>query len=80
MVSITLSIPKEVRELMNRFPEINWSGLVRSSIEKKIKQLSWKEDMLKKLKNEEAFSEWAVDAQRKSREFRLKELKKKGLL
>ena len=33
MVSITLSVPEDVRHKMDMFPEINWSGFVRKSIE-----------------------------------------------
>ncbi|MFH1849355.1 MAG: hypothetical protein ABH879_04155 [archaeon] len=65
MVSVTLSIPKETKELMNRFPEINWSGFIRTSIEKKAKQLSWKEEMLEKLNQDREFEDWAVDMGRK---------------
>jgi len=53
MVSVTLSIPPKTKELMNKFSEINWSGFIRKSIEEKTKQLSWKEEMLGKLKREE---------------------------
>lgn len=80
MVSITLSVSQKTKELMNKFSEINWSGFIRKSIEGKVKQLSWKEEMLKKLKEEEAVNEWAVKTLRKSRNGRVKELKKKGLL
>ena len=80
MVSVTLSISKETRELMKKFSEINWSAFIRKSVERKVKQLSWKEEMLKRLKQDEAFSEWAVRAQRESRKNRLEELKKKGLI
>ena len=80
MVSVTLSISEETRALMKKFSEINWSAFIRQSIEKKVKKLSWKEEMLKKLNQEESFSEWAVEAQRESRRNRLDELKKKGLI
>ena len=80
MVSVTLSVPEETKELMNRFPEINWSGFIRKSIIEKAKELSWKEEMLKKLKKEEAFDNWAVETLRKSRTQRVEELKKKGLI
>jgi len=80
MVSVTLSVSKETRALMKKFSEINWSAFIRKSIENKVKNLSWREEMLKKLEQEESFSEWAVKAQRKSRENRLEELKKKGLI
>lgn len=80
MVSITLSVPAEVREKMKRFPEINWSGFVRKAIEEKAKELSWKEKMLKKLKEEQEITEWSLRLQRASRKGRFKELKKKGLI
>lgn len=35
MVSITLSVPAEVKQKMDSFPEMNWSGFVRQSITKK---------------------------------------------
>ncbi|MBS3060928.1 MAG: hypothetical protein J4432_05495 [DPANN group archaeon] len=78
MVSITVSVPVHTKELMNKFSEINWSGFVRKCIEQKADQLSWKDDMLKRLKKEEEFSEWAVETLKISRKGRL--LKKKGLI
>ena len=80
MVSVTLSIPKETKERMKHFPEVNWSGFVRVSIEQKVKQLSWKEEMLEKLKQEKEFTEWAVKLGRKAKKGRFKELKRKGLV
>ena len=82
MVSVTLSIPQETKELMNKFPEMNWSGFIRSCIEEKTRKLSWREEMLKKLKADEraGMIDWPVDRLSKSREERLRELKKKGLL
>ena len=71
MVSITLSVPEETRALMKHFTEINWSGFVRASIEQKVKQLSWRQEMLDKLKGEEAFTEWAVSLGRKAKKGRL---------
>ena len=80
MVSVTLSVSKEIRELMNKFSEINWSAFVRKSIEAKVKELSWKEEMIQKLKQEESFTNWAVEKQREMRQNRLSDLKKKGLI
>ena len=80
MVSVTLSVPPETKELMNRFSEINWSGLVRKSIEQKAKQLAWKEDMLKKLKQDSTFEDWAVEMGRKVNAGIAKRLKKEKLL
>ncbi len=70
MVSITLSVPEEVREQMKKFPEINWSGFVRASIETKIKKLAWKEEMLKRLEQEDesGFTGWTIEMGRKLKE------------
>ncbi len=80
MVSITLSIPEEIRKKMKQYDEINWSALVRKIIEKKVQELSWKEEMLKQLKKEEEFTNWTVEMGRKMKAERLKELKNKGII
>ncbi len=67
MVSVTVSVSKEVRELMKKFPEVNWSALVRKSILEKTNELSLKESMLNELKKEKDFSGWAVNLIRKGR-------------
>jgi len=41
MANITLSIPKELKEEMEKFPEINWSEVARGSIKKKIAYLNF---------------------------------------
>jgi hypothetical protein len=41
MANLTLSIPKELKEAMEKFPEINWSEVARDSIKKKIAQLNF---------------------------------------
>ena len=67
MVSLTLSIPEELKKRMEQFPEINWSGLVRKIIIEKANELQWRQDMLKKLKQEDAsgFTQWTVGMGRK---------------
>ena len=67
MVSITLSVPEEVRELMKKFPEVNWSGLVRTCITTQAKKLVIKQEMLKQLDNEREFNGWAVNLVREGR-------------
>ena len=76
MVSITLSVSEEVRETMKKFPEINWSGLVRTCITEKAKRLALKEELLKDLSKEEEFNEWAVELGKKAKKGRLKGLLK----
>ena len=43
MASITLSVPKDVKEKMKKFEEVNWSAFIRKSITEKTEELSWKE-------------------------------------
>ena len=80
MVSITLSIPEKTREEMKKFSEVNWSAFVRSCIEAKAKQLSWKQEMLAKLKEEDesGFTEESINIGRKIKEGMWKKYKEKG--
>ena len=36
MANITLSVPEELKKEMERFPEINWSVIVRSAIKHRL--------------------------------------------
>jgi len=78
MVSITLSIPEDVREQMKRFSEINWSRFVRVSIEEKVKKLSWKEQMLQQLKSEGEYDKLAIEIGDKIKQGVWKRHKQKG--
>ena len=80
MVSITLSIPEELKKKMKQYDEINWSAIVRKILQEKIQKLVWKEEMLKELRMEEEFTNWTIEMGRKMKIERLKELKKKGIL
>jgi hypothetical protein len=78
MVSITLSVPEEIRKKMRQFDEINWSGLVRKTIEKKVYELSWKEEMLKQLKEQEKFEPEAIEIGNKIKKSMWKQYQKEG--
>mgnify|MGYP001382149616 CR=1 FL=1 len=80
MVSITLSVPEDVRKSMKKHDEINWSGFVRKAIEEKTSELNKFETLKKELQKDNEFSKWAVKAQRASRSGKLEKLKKKGLI
>ena len=67
MVSVTVSITEEIKKKMEQFPEVNWSGLVRTIIEKKVHNMMWKKEMLKNLEGETEFNNWAVELVRKGR-------------
>lgn len=70
MVSITLSVPEEIHGLMKKFPEVNWSGLVRQCVAEKAKRLALKEELLKQLDKDKSFNEWAVNIVRKGRKIK----------
>ncbi|MBS3074027.1 hypothetical protein J4447_01075 [Candidatus Pacearchaeota archaeon] len=80
MVSVTLAIPEEVKTKMDRFSEINWSGFIRKSIIQKTEELVWKEELLKQLKTDRDFEDWAVEMGRKVNKGIAEKLRKKGLL
>ena len=78
MPSITLSVPEKTRELMKRFPEINWSALVRLAIESKAKRLAWKEHMLQQLESEREFNDVALEIGDKIKQGMWKRYKEEG--
>lgn len=82
MVSITLSVPEKTREQMKRFSEINWSAFVRSCIESKTEKLSWKQEMLAKLKQEDesGFTDWTIEKGRELNKGISNKLKSKKLI
>ncbi|MBI4448966.1 hypothetical protein HY641_02990 [Candidatus Woesearchaeota archaeon] len=80
MVSITLSVPDAVRELMHKHDEINWSGFVRKAIERKAQELESIEELRTKIREEKSLIEWTVQTQRAGRAGRAKALRNKGLL
>ncbi|TFG01815.1 MAG: hypothetical protein EU542_06320 [Promethearchaeota archaeon] len=45
MTNITLSIPPELKKEMEKFPEINWSEVARTSIKQKIVELNFLKEL-----------------------------------
>jgi len=72
MVSITISVPEETKKLMKRFPEVNWSGLLRKSIIEKAEKLALIEEILGNLKKEQDFIDWSVELGKRAKKGRLK--------
>ncbi len=52
MVSITIGVDEQTRKRMKRFPEMNWSGFIRKTIQEKTKELTLKEELLAKLQKD----------------------------
>ena len=82
MVSITLSVQPKIKELMKQFPELNWSGFIRTCIESKVKQLTLKQELLARLEQEDAsgFTKWSIEMGRKVNKDISKKLKEEKLL
>ncbi len=53
MVSITLSVPEELKRDMDSFPEMNWSAVAREAIKKRIAMMQ----MFKELTKESTLTE-----------------------
>lgn len=80
MVSVTVSIPEEIKKKMEQFPEVNWSGLVRTIIENKVHNLVWKEEMKKRINEDKEFNDWSVFMGKKVKQGMGQRLKKEGLI
>ena len=80
MVSITLSIPVELKQKMDKFAWLNWSALAREAFVKRMKQL----EILSKFDNLFENSEFSEEDANRLGELakidRLKELKSKGII
>ncbi|MEK6952683.1 MAG: hypothetical protein AABX29_06745 [Nanoarchaeota archaeon] len=48
MATVTLSIPEEMKRLMDAMPEIKWSEVFRNIIIRKVKQLEKFEKMVER--------------------------------
>src|SRR3989338_1700553 len=80
MVSIAISIPDETRQRMKHFPEMNWSGFGRKSIEEKARQLEELEPLRRRLREERPLTERAPRLQHSGGKGRIGGVRKKGLL
>ena len=78
MVSITLSVPKELKQKMDKFVWLNWSSLAREAFIKKMKQLEILEKFEKDFENSELTEEDCIRLGRKLREDIWKRHKKEG--
>ena len=59
MVSLTLSIPPEIKKEMDKFPDINWSEVARAAIKRKVLFLKEMDKLLAKSElTEEEAVEW----------------------
>jgi predicted CopG family antitoxin len=57
MVNMTLSIPEDIYKEMMVHSELKWSDVARQAFEKKIRELHWMDEVLKKSKMTEEDAE-----------------------
>jgi hypothetical protein len=57
MVNMTLSIPEDLYKDMMAHSELKWSDVARQAFEKKIRELHWMDEVLKKSKMTEKDAE-----------------------
>jgi len=48
MVSVTLSVPEELKKDMDSFVDVNWSAVARKAFEEKVDQIEFLKAMAKK--------------------------------
>lgn len=68
MVSITLSVPKELKQKMEKFAWLNWSALAREAFVKRMKQLEILDKLEKDVVNSELTDEDCIKLGRELRQ------------
>lgn len=81
MVNITLSVPKNLKELMNEFPETNWSAVARKAISKEVLKRTIAMKILDRLtQKSELTDKDCIRLGEKLKDGRFDLLKKQGLI
>lgn len=78
MPNITISVPEELKKQLEKFPEINWSEVLRELISQKVKRLEILKKLDKMLENSEMTEEDALRLGDKVKQAMWEKLKKKG--
>ena len=50
MATLSVSVPNDLKDKMNKFEEVNWSAVARKAFEEKVKQVDFLEKLAKKSK------------------------------
>ncbi len=78
MANMTLSIPNEFKQKMDKFAWLNWSELAREAFAKRMKQLELLEKLDKDFEKSELTDEDTLRLGRKLKEEMWKKYKEKG--
>ena len=77
MVNMTLSLPDEFRQKMDKFAWLNWSEIARDAFVKRMRQLEALEQFREGLENSSLSDEDCINLGRKLKEDMLKNQSKK---
>ncbi|HIG98529.1 TPA: hypothetical protein HA231_03855 [Candidatus Woesearchaeota archaeon] len=84
MPNVTVSVPEELKQELDKLPEVNWSEAVRNFLSEKVKRESLLRKLDKMLGNsrltEEEADKFAVELGRQVKKGRFEKLKKLGLV
>lgn len=78
MPNITLSVPEELKQKLDKLPEINWSETIREFLSKKVKRAALLKKLDKMLENSELTEEDCLKLGEKVKAGMLKRYKKEG--
>jgi len=78
MVSITLSVPKDLKKQMEKFAWLNWSALAREAFVKRMKQLEILDKFNEDFKNSALTDADCLKLGRQLKQDMLKRSKKEG--
>ena len=84
MPNVTVSVPEELKQELDKLPEVNWSEAVRNFLSEKVKRESLLRKLDKMLGNskltEEEADNFAIELGRQMKKGRFEKLKKLGLV
>ena len=78
MPNITVSIPTELKQSIDRLPELNWSETVREFLSEKVKRAFLLKKLDKMLQNSELSEEYCLKLGEKAKANMLKKYKAQG--
>lgn len=78
MDTITINIPKDLRNTLDKHPEINWNEVSRDAILKQLKRLALVDFLEDTLDKSEFTEQDALELGKKIKEDRLKQLEEQG--
>lgn len=80
MPNVTVSVPEELKQELDKLPEVNWSEAIRNFLSEKVKRESFLRKLDKMLEKSKLTEEDALELGRKIKKGRFEKLKQAGLV